>query len=124
MIFYAIGDAFRTGTHKAMIFDYLKIKGWKDQRTHYYGHTRSWSQMGSAVSSLIAAFIVFYTGDFKSIFIYSTIPYFLDLILISSYPKSLDGKSISLKTEKIKESLLKVLEISFFHLKTHKFLGQ
>lgn len=80
--------------------------------------------MGSAVSSLIAAFIVFYTGDFKSIFIYSTIPYFLDLILISSYPKSLEGKSISLKTEKIKESLLKVLRDFIFSFKNTQILRQ
>lgn len=122
MIFYAIGDAFRTGTHKAMIFDYLKIKGWKDQRTHYYGHTRSWSQLGSAVSSLIAALIVFYTGNFKSIFVFSTIPYFLDLLLISSYPKALDGNNIDLKTEKIKERLLKVLRDFIFSFKNIQIL--
>lgn len=122
MIFYAIGDTFRTGTHKAMIFDYLKFKGWKDQRAHYYGHTRSWSQIGSAISSLIAAFIVFYTGDFKSIFIFSTIPYFLDLLLISTYPKSLNGKSISLKAENIKESLVKVLKDFIFSFKNSQIL--
>ncbi|MEO1261547.1 MAG: MFS transporter [Bacteroidota bacterium] len=97
MIFYAIGDAFRTGTHKAMIFDYLKNKGWSDQKVSYYGHTRSWSQIGSAVSSLIAAGIVFYTGNFRAVFLYSIIPYLLDLILIMSYPKSLDGPVSSLK---------------------------
>ena len=41
ILFFAFGDAFRTGTHKAMIFEYLKIKGWNDQKVHYYGHTRS-----------------------------------------------------------------------------------
>jgi len=122
IIFYAIGDAFRTGTHKAMIFDYLKIKGWKDQRTHYYGHTRSWSQMGSAISSLLAALIVFFTGNFKSIFIFSTIPYLLDLILISTYPKALDGENIYLKTYSIKERLYKVLRDFIFSFKNKQIL--
>ena len=122
IIFYAIGDAFRTGTHKAMIFDYLKIKGWKDQRIHYYGHTRSWSQMGSAISSLLAASIVFYTGNFKSIFIFSTIPYLLDLILITTYPKVLDGKNIYLKTDSIKERLYKVLRDFKFSFKNKQIL--
>lgn len=91
MLFYAIGDAFRTGTHKAMIFEYLKIKGWKDQRVHYYGHTRSWSQAGAAVSALVAGVIVFYSGSYQYIFLYSTVPYLLDLFLVWSYPKALDG---------------------------------
>ena len=34
MIFFSLGHAFRSGTHKAMIFSYLKIKGWGNQRTH------------------------------------------------------------------------------------------
>lgn len=122
IIFYATGDAFRTGTHKAMIFDYLKIKGWKDQRVHYYGYTRSWSQMGSAISSLLAASIVFYTGNFKSIFIFSTIPYLLDLLLISTYPKVLDGKNIYSKTDSIKERLYKVLRDFKFSFKNKQIL--
>ena len=96
MLLYSLGDAFRTGTHKAMIFDYLKIHGWQDQKTHYYGHTRSWSQMGSAMSALIAALIVFTTGSYRSVFLYSTIPYILDLLLIISYPSVLDGKAAKL----------------------------
>ena len=62
-IFFGVGDAFRTGTHKAMIMDYLRIKKWEDQKINYYGHTRSWSQIGSAISALIAGVIVFYTGN-------------------------------------------------------------
>lgn len=92
MVFFAIGEALRSGTHKAMIFDYLKSKGWQDQKVHYYGHTRSWSQFGSAISSLIAAGIVVFSGDFQTVFIFSTIPYVLDLCLMISYPKYLDGE--------------------------------
>ncbi len=95
MVAYAFGDAFRTGTHKAMIFDYLRIKGWEDQKTHYYGHTRAWSQRGAAVSALIAAFLVFYSGSYAPIFLFTIIPYVLNLFLILSYPKELDGKKES-----------------------------
>ena len=55
MFFLAIGDAFRTGTHKAMIFTWLRLEGRSDERTRIYGYTRSWSKIGSAVSALIAA---------------------------------------------------------------------
>lgn len=101
---YALGDAFRTGTHKAMIFDYLRIRGWSDQKTHYYGHTRSFSQLGSALSSLVGGFMVFYTGDYREIFIYTSIPYIIDLLLVASYPKSLDGHRSSFSRKQVIEN--------------------
>lgn len=91
MAVFAFGDAFRTGTHKAMIFDYLKLKGWADQKTHYYGHTRSWSQRGAALSALIAAGLVFVSGSYAPVFLFTIIPYVLDLLLMMSYPAVLDG---------------------------------
>jgi len=91
---FGIGDAFRTGTHKAMIFEYLKYKSWEDQKVHYYGHTRSWSQVGSAVSSLIAAIIVFYSGRYTDIFLFTLIPYLIGLVLLASYPRILEGSGV------------------------------
>ncbi len=108
MALYSLGDAFRTGTHKAMIFDYLKMKGWDDQKVYYYGHTRSYSQLGSAISALIAGFLVFFTGSFRLIFLFSTIPYVLDLILIASYPKELNGSIARLKKGEITANFKKV----------------
>jgi len=125
MVFYALGDAFRTGTHKAMIFDYLKIKGWQDQKVHYYGHTRSWSQLGSALSALIAGALVFYSSNYRLIFIFSTIPYILDLINISTYPKELDGNRAKLSKKELIQSFWTVLKDfweSFTKLKTLKAL--
>lgn len=101
MLLFAVGEAFRTGVHKAMIFTYLKIKGWEDQKVHYYGHTRSWSQLGSAVSALLAAAIVLYTGEYQTVFAYATIPYVLDLGLLASYPAMLDGRNEKRKKESI-----------------------
>lgn len=40
-VFYGIADAFRTGTHKGIIMDYLKLNDWENQKINYYGHTRS-----------------------------------------------------------------------------------
>lgn len=89
-ILFGIGDAFRSGTHKGMIMDYLKLHQWEDQKISYYGHTRSWSQKGSAFSSLMAGLIVFYSGNYENIFLYSIVPYLLNLILVYSYPKALN----------------------------------
>jgi len=90
-VLYGMGDAFRSGTHKGMIMDYLKLNQWEGQKISYYGHTRSWSQMGSAISSLLAGLIVFYSGRYQSIFLYSIIPYMVNLLLIASYPGELNG---------------------------------
>jgi MFS family permease len=91
MFFFGLGDAFRTGTHKAMIFDWLRLQGRSDEKTKIYGFTRSWSQMGSAVSVLIAGALVFYRGNFTDIFWFSIIPYLLNIVNFLGYPKELDG---------------------------------
>jgi MFS family permease len=87
---FGVGEAFRSGTHKGMIVDYLKWKGWEKQSGNYYGHTRAWSQMGSALSALAAGLIVFYGGSYQTIFLYSIVPYVLNLFLILSYPNELN----------------------------------
>lgn len=106
MTFFAFGEAFRGGTHKAMIFEYLKRKGWQDWKVDYYGHTRSWSQTGSAVSSLIAAGIVFVSGRYDVVFLVSTLPYVLNLFLMLSYPRELDGEIR--KRESVRDGLVAV----------------
>jgi MFS family permease len=91
MIFYGTADAFRDGTHKALIYSWLRQQGREDERTKIYGYTRSWSKMGSAMSSLIAAALVFFTGSFASVFLISAIPAALNLINLASYPAALDA---------------------------------
>ncbi len=109
MIFFAFGDAFRTGTHKALILEYLKIKGMSDLKVAYYGRTRAASQLGSAVNSLLAAALVFYSGNYRYIFIATTFPYVLDLINVSTYPKELDGELVQLRKGAIGEQVRKTV---------------
>ena len=87
---FGLAEAFRSGTHKGMIMDYLKINNMEEQAANYYGHTRSWSQKGSALSALIAGIIVLYGGSYDSVFLYSIPPYLLNFILILSYPTTLN----------------------------------
>lgn len=106
-VFFGIADAFRSGTHKGMIMDYLKLNHWEDQKINYYGHTRSWSQKGSALSALMAGLIVFYSGNYESIFLYSIIPYLLNFLLILSYPQNLNH---SMKKDTNKSRLLTTIQ--------------
>ncbi len=90
MVFFAFGEAFRTGTHKAMILEHLRLKGLLHLKADYYGHTRGWSQTGSALSAALGAVMVFYSGNYRIVFLFSIIPYIMGLFLMISYPKELD----------------------------------
>jgi len=115
MIFFALGDAFRTGTHKAMILQHLKLNNILHCKVEYYGYTRSWSQLGSALAALIAGGIVLYSGEYKFIFISSIIPYILGLSLMLTYPKELDGEKKC--QEGIKPNILNSFKTTLISLK-------
>ena len=85
------GDAFRSGTHKAMIFDWLRRQGRQDEKVEVYGFTRSWSKIGSVVSTPIAVAIAITTGRYAYAFMVSAIPSVLDAINLATYPRELDG---------------------------------
>ena len=90
MLMYALGDAIRTGINKAMIIEYLKRSDQLEYKVSYFGHTRSWSQIGSAVSSLAGGVLVFYQQNLDTIFLFSILPYILDFFNVLSYPAYLD----------------------------------
>ncbi|AKI97340.1 MFS transporter [Kosmotoga pacifica] len=108
MVLFALGEAFRTGTHKAMILEYLRLTGQEDKKVEYYGATRSFSQLGSAVNSLIAAALVFYSGTYRMVFLVAVVPYILNLINLATYPKALDGE---IKKASKKESIKAFFQI-------------
>lgn len=93
MLLFAGGEAFRTGTHKALILEYLKITNMLDQKVAYYGRTRAASQFGSAINALIAAGLVFWSGQYRTMFLVATLPYVLDFFNLLTYPPELDGRS-------------------------------
>jgi len=91
MVLFSVGEAFRTGTHKAMIFAWLRRQGRADEKTKVYGFTRSWSQIGSAVCALIAPVLVIVFRDYEVVFLACLVPYALNIVNFLSYPSYLDG---------------------------------
>ncbi|GAB4277449.1 MAG: hypothetical protein Kow0092_33240 [Deferrisomatales bacterium] len=91
MAFFGVGEAFRTGTHKAMIFSWLRLQGRTGERTRVYGYTRSWSKIGSAVSVVLACGFVLWSREFVAIFYLSAVPYVLNIVNVAGYPAALDG---------------------------------
>lgn len=102
MFLFAIGDAFRTGTHKAMIFKWLENHNRLSEKTKVYGFTRSWSKTGTALSSIIAAALVYKSGSFSTVFLFCIPPYLINLFNLISYPANLEAEDHGVKT--IRES--------------------
>lgn len=92
VFFFGIGEAFREGTHKSMIFTWLRLNGRMDEKTRVYGYTRSWSKIGSAVSIPIATAIAYYTDKLNVLFLAALVPYSIGFISLCTYPKELDGR--------------------------------
>ena len=128
-IIFGIADAFRSGSHKGMMMDYLKLNNWANYKSEYYGHTRSWSQRGSAISALLAGILIFIDGNYQNIFIYSVIPYAINFLLILSYPSEIDRSEKKKNKDEIsffnsfqalyrvlkQKSVLKLVSTSAFH---------
>jgi MFS family permease len=93
MFAFAVGESFRSGTHKAMIFQHLRQTGQEGEKARVYGFTRSWSKAGSALSSLLSGVLVFLTGTFSSIFLFAIPPYLLNMVNVGTYPKHLEGEA-------------------------------
>jgi len=91
MILFGLGEAFRSGTHKAMIMQYLDENQIKDSKVKVYGGTRSMSLLGSMLMSLISIIFVVWLPDIRYLFLLSIIPILLDLFLVMSYPKYMNA---------------------------------
>ena len=102
MSFFGLGEAFRSGTHKAMIYTYLEEKDWQGHKAFVYGRTRSFSLIGSAISSVLAIVLILNVPSSRYIFLASILPYILDLFLIMSYPESLNGERIHVEGHVLK----------------------
>ena len=105
MVLFAFGEAFRTGTHKALILEYLKRNGMTHLKVEYYGRTRAASQFGSAINALIAAGLVFWTGHYRTMFLVAIVPYVLDFFNLLTYPPELDGELRREEARSVREQM-------------------
>ncbi len=93
-VVFGLGEAFRLGTHKAIIFDYLDDRGIGDQKARVYGFTRSVSLVGSALSAIGAGTLVLWTENYRAGFLFSIIPYLAAFGLVLTYPPSSHDSSL------------------------------
>ena len=97
-IFYGLGEAFRSGTHKAMELDWMEKNDLLKYKAFIYGQTRAWSLYGSALKSILAILLVFILPADRWIFLIATIPFLIDFALILSYPRYMNTHSLDAKS--------------------------
>jgi hypothetical protein len=76
------------------------LQGRLDEKTRVYGYTRSWSKIGSIVSTILAVLFVLLTNNYSYVFFFAIVPYIIGLLNFLSYPAELEGrpeKSVSFK---------------------------
>lgn len=89
---FGVGEALRTGTHKAIMLD------WADQTlpagnaTRLIGVTRFWSKTSAGISALAGGILVWQTASFAWLFWAATVPAVLGVVLALSYPTWLEGE--------------------------------
>ncbi|MCF7923803.1 MAG: MFS transporter [Candidatus Izimaplasma sp.] len=93
---FGFGEAFRSGTHKAMIMQFLDVEEIEEPKSEVYGKTRSMSLVGSTVMSVISVLLILWVkGEYQYLFLVAIIPYTLDLLMIITYPKYMNQKKES-----------------------------
>lgn len=114
-ILYGFGEALRSGTHKAMIMDYLDHEDLGVSKGKIYGKTRSYSLIGSMISSILAIILLFVVDEVRYLFLIAIIPYLIDIYLIMSYPSYMNQKRDSeFSLKKFLTDNLNVIRYSIF----------
>ena len=88
---YGVAEALRSGTHKAIILDWLDGEGRADEGTAVIGTTRFFSKTAGGASALLAGGLVFATGGFTPLFWAAIVPTLACAAMISTYPARLEG---------------------------------
>jgi MFS family permease len=124
-LFFGFGEAFRTGTHKAIIFSWLNQENRLDEKTKVYGFTRSWSKFGSALSVIISGTFVLIFHKLEFLFLIAVFPYLLNILNFLTYPQSLDIEKNSQKIKSLKSffaELFKTMKNVLFLKKIRKLI--
>jgi len=91
MVLFGVGEAFRTGTHKAMLYQWLQLEGRSDEKVTFYGRVRSWGKLGAALNVVLAGGLAAATGRYSVVFVAAIVPYALNALNVFLYPAALEG---------------------------------
>jgi len=89
---FGIGEALRTGSHKAIMLDWLELSGGLGQATHVVSLTRFFSKTTSGLSAIAGGGLLYLTGSFVWLFAAASLPAAAGVVLMLSYPRALEGE--------------------------------
>ena len=89
---FALGEAMRTGGHKAIMLDWLDSRGESDRATRVVAVTRAWSKASAAVSAIAGGVVIWRTGRYDTAFQLSAAAAGAGFALMLTYPRELEGE--------------------------------
>jgi len=90
--FFAVGEAFRTGTNKAIMLDWVDRTRPPGGATRLVGVTRFWSKVAAGVSALAGGLLLWRTASFAPLFWLAVLPAAAGVVLVRTYPAWLEGE--------------------------------
>ncbi|QDU58971.1 MFS transporter [Aeoliella mucimassa] len=96
---YGVGEAFRTGSHKAIMLDYLDVAGRGSESTAVLSLTRTFSKGSSALAGVVAGGLLYLLNDYSALFWLSAVAALFGCGLVLSYPKYLEGETARQRKE-------------------------
>lgn len=91
LTFFALGEALRTGSHKAIMLDYLDSNGQENLATQVIGRTRAVSKYSSGVAAVCGGILLTWTRDYAWLFYLSAASAGCGFLLMLTYPRELEG---------------------------------
>ncbi len=89
---FGLGEALRTGSHKAIMLDWATRDGGPSEVTQLIAKTRFFSKLSSGVGALVGGLLVWRTASFTPLFLAATFPALGGVVLMLSYPRWLEGE--------------------------------
>ncbi len=89
---YGVAEALRSGTHKAIMLDWLDDQGRRDEATSVISLTRVFSKTSTGVGALAGGVMVWQMGTFVPLFWAVVVPCLAGAVLMWSYPRQLEGE--------------------------------
>jgi MFS family permease len=89
---FALGEAMRTGGHKAIMLDWLDQRGESDRATRVIAVTRSFSKASAAVSAAAGGLVLWKAREYGVLFHLSAVSALAGFVLMLTYPAELEGE--------------------------------
>ncbi|TDI12215.1 MAG: MFS transporter [Acidobacteria bacterium] len=89
---FSLGEALRTGSHKAIILDWLDARGESGRTTRVIGIARTFSKASSGMAALVGGLVLYFTGGYRALFQLSAVAAVAGFVLMLTYPRELEGE--------------------------------